>query len=219
MGARHVSEVLSDGAWRGRRCFVVGGGPSLRGFDFGRLAGELVIACNVAALERPPPTIAVSICHRFMRAIAATDPRWAASPATKILLDPPPDVDEATVPHVRIGNCGDTWGRTIEGGLCQGPQTGHAAANLADILGASPIYLLGMDCRTEDDGATANYHTEYTWNADGKPRPKEGRYRTARAYWERYGREARGRIVLLGGSALECFPRGSLDEVLVRGAA
>lgn len=184
----------------------------MRGFDFGRLAGELVIACNVAALERPSPTVGFSICHRFMRTIATTDARWAASPAVKLFLDPPSDV--VGVPHVRIGNCGDTWGRSLAGGLCQGPQTGHSALNLADVLGASPIYLLGMDCRTEDGGVTANYHDRYAWNADGKPRPKERRYRTARAYWERYAPEVRGRVVLLSDSALECFPRGALDEVL-----
>ena len=36
-----LQRLLEDGAWAGRRCFIVGGGPSLKGFDFRRLKGEL----------------------------------------------------------------------------------------------------------------------------------------------------------------------------------
>lgn len=202
--------TLTDGAWRGRRAFVIGGGPSLRGFDFRRLDGELWIGCNMAFLERP--TIALSICHRFMRDVARDNAEWASCPSLRLFLDPPKDV--ARVPHERIGNCGDTWGRTLAGGLCQGPLTGLVAANLADVIGASPIYLLGMDCRVSESDGKANYHDAYPWNADGKVRPKERRYLAARNAWARYAPEIRGRVVLLGDSALECFERGRLEDVL-----
>ena len=39
--------------WKGRRCFVVGGGPSLQGFDFNVLKGELVIALNAGFIINP----------------------------------------------------------------------------------------------------------------------------------------------------------------------
>jgi hypothetical protein len=59
--ARHVNapynplhEVLDDGAWEGEPCFIIGGGPSLKGFDFNRLRGQgRVIAIN-RALEYAP---------------------------------------------------------------------------------------------------------------------------------------------------------------------
>jgi len=41
-------DFLPDGAWTGRRCFIIGGGPSLKGFNFSRLKGELVIGINRA---------------------------------------------------------------------------------------------------------------------------------------------------------------------------
>jgi hypothetical protein len=37
--ARPVSEVLPSGCWKGERCVILGGGPSLRGFDFSVLDG------------------------------------------------------------------------------------------------------------------------------------------------------------------------------------
>lgn len=213
MTRAHVAEVLEDGAWSGRRAFVVGGGPSLRGFDFGRLAGELWIGCNVAYLERP--TVAITACHRFMRSVLRDDPEharaWGECPSIRVFMDPPDDV--AGVPGHRVGNCGDAWGRTLAGGLCQGPLTGHVALNLADVLGASPIYLLGFDCRIAEDGQ-ANYHKAYGWNQDGKVRPKNGRYRSARAYFEKFAPAIAGRVVVLGDSALECFERGDVASVL-----
>ena len=45
---RMFYDVLPDGAWKSQRCFVVGGGPSLRGFDFSKLYGELTIGINRA---------------------------------------------------------------------------------------------------------------------------------------------------------------------------
>jgi hypothetical protein len=43
---RPLTEALKDGAWAERRAFVVGSGPSLRGFDYSLLDGENWIACN-----------------------------------------------------------------------------------------------------------------------------------------------------------------------------
>lgn len=225
----HLSTVLEDGAWRGRRAFVVGGGPSLRGFDFSRLRNELWIGCNMAFLERP--TIAFSVCYRFMRDVVKPGvpaprgphaPAWAACPSIKVLLNPPTDGERVDdVPAFQIGNTDLTigvnaWGRSLATGVRNGPMSGIVAANLADILAPTTIYLLGMDCRTADDGRTANYHDHYWWNADRKPRPKEGRYKGARDVWEKHAAagDIRSKVVVLGDSALECFPKGRLEDVL-----
>jgi len=58
-GKRIVSKslhtIMPTGIWKGRRCFIVGGGTSLKGFDFSQLRGELVIAVN-RAMEYVPDT-------------------------------------------------------------------------------------------------------------------------------------------------------------------
>lgn len=215
----HVTEAIQDGAWKGRRCFVVGGGPSLTGFDFRRLAGELWIGCNVAHLERP--TIAFSICYRYMRdVIRPPGPQaasWAACPSLRVFMDPPtaPGKDPIDgVPGYAVGNCGNHWGRSLATGLRQGPLSGIVAANLADCLGPDTIYLLGMDCRIDEATGKANYHDTYWWNNDGVKRPKETRYKGARDVWEKHAPEIRAKVVVLGDSALECFAKGRVEDVL-----
>ena len=56
---------VHDGDWSGERCFIVGGGPSLRGFDWGRLRGERVIAVNRAFEQLPFADISVSLDERW----------------------------------------------------------------------------------------------------------------------------------------------------------
>ncbi|GAG00227.1 unnamed protein product, partial [marine sediment metagenome] len=34
---------MPDGAWNGKPCFIVGGGPSLKGFDWTKLNGHRTI--------------------------------------------------------------------------------------------------------------------------------------------------------------------------------
>lgn len=51
---------LNTRPWRGRPCFIVGGGLSLQGFDFSRLDGHLVIAIN-RAIEFTKPAIHITV--------------------------------------------------------------------------------------------------------------------------------------------------------------
>ena len=59
-------EILPDGSWSGRRCFIVGGGPSLKGFDFERLRGERVIAINKAFYDVPFADIVFAMDSPFL---------------------------------------------------------------------------------------------------------------------------------------------------------
>ncbi|KKL08765.1 hypothetical protein LCGC14_2572580, partial [marine sediment metagenome] len=59
---RMLHEILPDGAWKGQRCFIIGGGDSLRGFDFSKLKNELVIGIN-RAYEKIDCTINFSMDH------------------------------------------------------------------------------------------------------------------------------------------------------------
>ena len=55
-----------DGSWAGRRCFIIGGGPSLKGFDFERLRGERVIAINKAFYDVPFADIVFGMDRPFL---------------------------------------------------------------------------------------------------------------------------------------------------------
>ena len=75
-----LESVISSGAWEGRRCFIVGGGPSLKDFDFSQLKGALTIGIN-RAFERFDPTILFSADERFWRY------QWENKLGTKTLFD------------------------------------------------------------------------------------------------------------------------------------
>ena len=51
------------------RIFIVGGGPSLKGFDFSKLANEDTIAINDAAMFVPDPTFCITADSRTFRRI------------------------------------------------------------------------------------------------------------------------------------------------------
>ena len=53
------------------------------------------------------------------------------------------------------------WSESIADGLSYSSNSMVGAINLAAILGADPIYLLGVDCGPVSGGRTANYHDDY----------------------------------------------------------
>jgi hypothetical protein len=144
---RRHPDILLDGTWAGRRCFIIGGGPSLKNLDLSHLTGELTIGVN-RAFELIDPTIIFSMDHRFYQWLKGgefgeeTWERYLASPAWKIFVNTRdfrfgPEVQQVRMTeHPRTG--------TIEClGACS--NSGLAALKLAVTLGANPIYLLGFD--------------------------------------------------------------------------
>jgi len=160
-------EVLDNGAWRGQRAFLVGGGPSLRGFDFERLRGERVIAINAAFLEVPFADICFFMDYTaFLRWIK--DNRlgleakrlFYAFKGYRVYLDLIGDREEADVYTLRSsGDWRTGLNQDMRNGLYHGNNSGYGALNLAYCLGANPIYLLGYDMGYT--GPKAHYHTHY----------------------------------------------------------
>ena len=120
--------------------YIVGGGPSLRGFDWDRLRDRHVIAVNRAYEVLSKADV-----------VYFTDPRFWERHQTNLLDHVGRLVTGASkkrVDHPRVEN----WRLT---GLCgldrtpgclrHGNNSGHAALNLAYHLGAKRIYLLGFD--------------------------------------------------------------------------
>jgi len=63
---RWLYEVLPDGAWKNKPCFIVGGGPSLKDFDWHLLKGRRTIGIN-RAFEKFEPTIMFSMDTRYLK--------------------------------------------------------------------------------------------------------------------------------------------------------
>lgn len=162
------TDLLTTGSWQGRPCFVVGGGPSLLGFDFNRLKGSLTIGVN-RAFEFFSPTVLLAIDARFFRWVY--DGKYGADALLKIIaydgIKVGIRISDPHVPDVRevraLGVSGPVV--PIEQGVYHGNNSGYSAVALALALGADPVYLLGVDLRY--DGERSHFH-------DGHPeRTKE----------------------------------------------
>jgi hypothetical protein len=157
-----VKDVLKDDMWWGKPVFVVGGGPSIKGFDFTRLSGVPTIGCNIAF--RWNPTIALCQDVRFFKQYK-DDPEYLACESIKIYFKGHPNRESihASDEIYIIESNGQDWSYSLDRGLVYGANVGLAAVNLADILGASVIYLLGFDASLGPNHET-HYHDEYPAN-------------------------------------------------------
>lgn len=200
-------EPLREGAWKGKRAFVVGGGPSLRGFDFSRLRGERIIAINRAFEYLPFAEILFSMDFRFYSDIRMSR-EFQAFRGRKIWIDTK-GFPYKGVEILKSGPC-DGMTAHFAQGIATGGNSGHAALNLALILGADPIYLLGFDFRHADDGRT-HFHGGYGYaDRPGKLEEYLERLEAAAPAIVASGRSV---VNLSPDSALKGFPTGRFESV------
>lgn len=198
--------------WAGQDVFIIGGGPSLAGFDFKLLRGKPTIGCN--AMHRLGADIC-QIClfsdltwyHNFKGELA----RFPGQVVTQY-----EQLAKANLPWLHVMHR-ERWG-LHQNALGFGGNSGCSAVNLALILGAQRVYLLGCDCQMTPDKKT-HWHT---W-AIQKQSPQV--YHKFLKGWAAIaadlpkvfpGRE----IINLGpNSAIPYFPRQHWREVLQSAAA
>ena len=213
---RQLNFILQDNMWKGLPAFVVGGGPSLKNFDWSRLRGEPVIGIN-RAYEYCDPAVIFSMDSRFYANILvgrygplARDKFQTYRSGIKVWLD-----NNAT-PYredVFIAKCPgrDAWPTRVADGLGGGANSGYGALNLAYVLGADPIYLLGFDMHGGPDGRQQWFHTGHPDVRD------ENVYVQFREAFERIAPrlavENRTVINLNPDSALTCFPFGRISDI------
>jgi len=215
---RPFHEVMRDGAWAGERCFIIGGGPSLLGFDFERLRGRgKVIAIN-RAFEVAP---FADICF-FMDASSntfyglvkggklgeATRQAWEAFEGFKVYLNLVGRKLEDVYSIRSLGKTGVS--NSIKKGLYHGNNSGVGAIGLAMCLKANPIYLLGFDCGFS--GGKSHYHGGYP--AKMSENIFKG-FAHDFARLNKFIKRTRFRVVNLNPkSRLRCFPFSTIEEVL-----
>jgi hypothetical protein len=210
------ADRIPDGAWAGQRCFIIGGGPSLKGFDFERLRGQgRIIAINKAFKDVPFADIMFAMDRPLLDDLSSgklgEDYRQAfeAFEGAKLWLDLSGYSYPAGV--YSVPSAGATgWSKSLSQGLVHGNNSGYGAINLAMILGASPIYLLGYDCSRGPAGEK-HYHNGYLSGSNPDAMNIFKREIEAGAKLI----EGRARIINLNPqSALSCFPFGNVDDVL-----
>lgn len=137
----------------GETVYIVGGGPSLNGFDFSTLDDKYTIAVNKSFLSLKNPTAIYWSDYRVFR--------WYQNEilqhqnTLKVTNKPQPD-------HPAIINLLSTGKHGLEKdphGVRDGGNSGYAAINLAYHLGAKKIILLGFDMKTIE--GKSHYHEGY----------------------------------------------------------
>lgn len=209
--------ALADGAWAGEPCFIIGGGPSLTGFDFERLRGKgRVIAINRAYEFCNFADVLFYMDNRFYQ-LSHKDPGrlalWHSFAGAKVFLNIMGRKYDDTYSVRTIGRIG--LSNSIKTGIYHGNNSGVGAINLAYALRADPIYLLGFDCKFR--GKQSHFHGGYGVSQH------EGTTRSFVRDFERLNRflvRTRARVFNLSpDSALKIFPFKSVDEVLHDGMA
>lgn len=196
--------------WRGQTCFILGGGPSLRGFDAEILRGRgPVIGINEAGLTMAP----------WCDVLFWADRQWLEWNGSRLHLH-----TGALKVHRHIGRVdgarrigfrsGRLWPLANAVG---GHDSGSSCINLAWHFRAARIVLLGFDCH---DLPVSRWQ-EGNWHSAHKKAPPEGQRANKflpahRMIAADLGRRGRADMVINAtpGSALDCWPIMPLDEIL-----
>jgi len=138
--------------WIGQDAFVIGGGPSVHSFPIHLLEDKKVIGCNDAYLFGPS----------IVDVLIFGDKKWyehhKPSPEFQAFSNPILTND----PHLEGINGKVLWCPRRDAGfhpdaIGWNGNTGSAAINIALILGAHRIFLIGFDMKLDEKG-NSNYH-------------------------------------------------------------
>jgi len=138
-------------SWKDEDVFIIGGGSSLKGFNWSLLENECTIGCNTAF------TLGEKIC----KICIFGDPKWFRKFQEELRIYK--GVLFTSAGELRNTRLNWLWtlprksrglGTTSLGWNCN---TGATAINLALILGAQRVFLLGFDMHLSKDGKS-NWH-------------------------------------------------------------
>ena len=193
--------------WTAEDVFIIGGGHSLKGFDWNLLRGRCTIGCNQAF------KLGAAICNiatfgdydfwTHYKDELETYKGWVAT--NYLTMNTPPWL--RFYPRIDRG-----LGNGVEG-LAWNNNTGALAVNLALVLGARQVFLLGFDMRMESKEKSH-------WHDERINDPSEESYLRFIAGFENLKRDLPvvfpGREVYNitdGTSLLKVFPEKSFPEV------
>lgn len=193
--------------FKGEDVFIIGGGPSLHGFDFDRLKGRRVIAVNHSYMYTDCDVL-VFLDNKFRDEFLGRGHNWEDIP--KILAGPCSGLKtggnislvyySAEPSHDPCKLYGNTSSTLV-------------AINFALIAKAKNIYLMGVDCKFSDVGG--HFYTE-EWKGRGWKHSGDGdvdKYTRQIVKFNAFSKY-KNIINLSPDSALNCFAKMDVSEVL-----
>ena len=204
------------------RCFIIGGGPSLKRFDFSRLSNEFTIAINRAHEFIKDPSIIFFIdedgfYNKLMEKEfgGAVRMKFQKSRSLKIALNISGRNYGNNIYSVPLSEKPEMT-FDLKEGLYDGGNSGYAALNLAVCMGVKTIYLLGYDMKGDGKGNQAWFHSGY------EQKGKESNYKDWIKDFERIAPVLKNKgikvVNLNPNSELKCFEFGNIDNIKDMGA-
>lgn len=196
--------------WKDQSCYIIGGGPSLKGFPWDVLRGRNVLGCN-AALYLGANLVPFLIFGdaRFLQQHRAGLDKYVEEGGT--VISPSNRLSHFKPPSY-VKNMRKVLNGLSTNALGWNGNTGTSAINLALLMGADPIYLLGFDMQLDSEGEK-NFHNAY----NDKPNAKT--YKRFLGNMDKVARDLNdkfpGRHVVNledGTSALDVFPKENMSE-------
>jgi hypothetical protein len=202
----------------GERCFILGGGPSLEGFDFERLRGRgKIIAVNRAFEYAHFADILFFMDNRFYQFVhdgkfgPEALAKWESFKGYKVFLNIMGRKHDDVYSVRSLGRVGVS--NSLTKGIYHGNNSGVGALGLAICLKANPIYLLGFDFKFKN--GKSHFHSGY------KLPMHESTFKNFVRDFERVQRflsRTQFQVVNLNpDSGLRSFPFSTIDEVLGNG--
>ncbi len=148
---RNLYDVIPDGGWKDQRCFIIGGGESLRDFDFSKLKNELVIGIN-RAFEVIDCTINFAMDNNLYNWISTgrlgeeTKQKFDDFKGFRVWVDSGGYNYPKGIFILKASGT-HRLSRSMREGITGESNSGFGAVSLAVCLGANPIYLLGFDMK------------------------------------------------------------------------
>lgn len=192
------------------RCFILAGGPSLNGFDFHRLDGEVTIGINFVCKYYKPTVLVFGDLRVY------TGDTKANCPAQKDIIDSFDCIkitkkgNPAIQDTFQVTLSNQFWGRDgLKNGLYTDFMTGVWTLSLAIALGFDQIYLLGYDCCFDKKVGGHFYSTDFKHKGDFL----ESSFQTSASLYKVF-RDWPGVYNCSDISLIKEFPKVDIDEVL-----
>lgn len=230
--ASKISSILPSGSWKDRTCFLLGGGPSLKDFNFDVIKDELTIGVNKSFIKFPT-TILYAMDQRFYDLVTFAGntkcempqqkelhQQWLAYKGIKLFVRRSPKLrfDESVYIVNSLSKKAVSF--DLDEGIWEGNNSGFGALMLAIALGATRIGLLGYDLKVQKDRKiVTHWHGGYGLGDEKNFQSKLDKFikcfeEFAPAIAQQQDIEVVNLVEKSEDSNLNCFPKDSLENFL-----
>jgi len=225
--ASRIDTIFSHDTWKDKTCFLLGGGPSLTGFDFAQIKNNPSIGVN-KAFTKFPTTINYAMDVRFYDMVTyAPEPRWKSlhqqwidykgiklfvRRSVKFIFD------ESVYYISNLSEKGLSL--DLKKGIWPGNNSGFGALMVACCLGCKRIGLLGYDLKVQSGSGRVgdiitHWHGGYGLEKKANFQSNLDKFKLCFEEFSSVIAQQGIEVVNLSkDSALTCFPKDSLKNFL-----